>query len=191
MYFRNCPVRDAGSLLIGTPAYYSFCTEIPSDANIVTMQPEKSEALHATHVRRLMVHGLVVISYSTGGILNWAVPSKSVVLTATGPESSGVLNTLSVATSRAQVAPGFLKGTEYLVAQVRTPVTGLVSLRKLDAPRPGLEAVHAYDGHFSDMLAPGAYLLTGQDGDAACPPVKGSVTSGRTTDVPEIDCQGE
>jgi hypothetical protein len=55
----------------------------------------------------------------------------------------------------------------------------------------GPEAVHAYDGQFSHALAPGAYLMTGQDGDAPCPPVKVIVTSGRTTDVPEIDCQGE
>jgi hypothetical protein len=167
-----------GTLLIGTPAYYSFCTEVPSDANIVTKQPKQSEGVHATHVRRLVVHGLVVISYSTGNILNWAVPSKSVVLTVTWPESSAVLNTLSVATSRAQTAPGFLKGSGYLVALVPTPVTGLVSVRRLDAPRPGPEPVNAYDGQFSDALAPGAYLITGQDGGAPCPPVKVIVTQG-------------
>ncbi len=50
-YFRDCPVCDTGTLLIGTPAYSSLCTEIPSDANILTMQPEQSEAVHATHVR--------------------------------------------------------------------------------------------------------------------------------------------
>ena len=190
-YFRNCPVRDAGTLLIGTPAHYSFCTEIPSDANIVTMQPETTEAVHATHVRRLMVHGLVVISYSTGVIVNWAVPSKSVVLTAKGSESSGVLNTLSIATSRAHAAPGFVTGTEYVVALMRTPVTGPVSVKKLDSPRPDLQTVHAYDGQFSETLAPGTYLMTGQDGDAPCPPVRVIVASGRRTDVPEIDCRGE
>jgi len=190
-YFRNCPVRDAGTLLIGTPAYYSFCTEIPADANIVTMQPEKSDAVDASHVRHLVVHGLDVTSYSTGGIFNWAVPSKNVVLTATGPGSSAVLHTLTVATSQALAAPGVLKGSEYLVALVRTPVTGLVSVKRLDAHGPSLEAVHAYDGQFSDTLPPGRYLVTGQDGDAPCPPVRASVLSGQTTDVPEIDCQGE
>jgi hypothetical protein len=189
-YFRNCPVRDAGTLLIGTPAYSSFCPEISADANIVTMQPEESGAVPASHVRRFVVHGLVVISYSTGGIVNWAVPSENVVLAATGPQSSAVLNTLSVATSRAQAAPGVLKGSEYLVAVMRTPVTGLVSVKRLDAHGPALE-VHAYDGQFSDTIAPGRYLVTGQDGDAPCPARRVSVRSGLTTTSPEIDCQGE
>lgn len=190
-YFRNCPVRDAGTLLIGTPAYYSLCTEIPADANIVTMQPEKSEVVSASHVKHLVVHGLGVSSYSADGVLNWDIPSKNVVLTATGPRSSAVLHTLTVATSQAQAAPGVLKGSEYLVALMRTPVTGLVSVTRLDGHGPGLEPTHAYDGQFSVTLPPGTYLLTGQDGDAPCPPVRASVQSGLTTDVPEIDCQGE
>ncbi len=190
-YFRNCPVRDAGTLLIGTPAYYSFCTEIPADANIVTMQPEKSEAVNAGHVRHLVVHGLDVTSYSSGGILNWAVPSKNVVLTATGPGSSAVLHTLALATSHAQAAPGVLNGSEYLEALTQVPVTGPVSVARLDAHGPSLPPAQAFEGHFSVTLPPGRYRLTGLDGNAPCPPVRASVLSGQTTDVPEIDCQGE
>jgi hypothetical protein len=138
-----------------------------------------------------MVNGLGVTSNSPDGLLNWSTPSKNVVLTATGPRSSAVLHTLTVATSQAQAAPGVLKGSEYLVALMRTPVTGLVSVTRLDGHGPGLEATHAYDGQFSDTLPPGTYLLTGQDGDAPCPPVRVSIRSGQTIDVPEIDCQGE
>ncbi len=65
-YFQNCPLRKSGTLLIGPPAYESFCAEVPADANIISMQPQEAGATFSGRVRHLVVHGLGVISYSTG-----------------------------------------------------------------------------------------------------------------------------
>lgn len=194
-YFQNCPLRNSGTLLIGTPAYESFCANIPPDANIISMQPQESGAVFSGRVRHLVVHGLGVISYSTGAApssqTQWVVPSNHVVLTATGAQSSAVLRTLTVATSRALPAPGMLRGSVYLIALIRTPVTGPVSVTRLGPQGSGSTTVQAYDAQFWDDFRPGNYLLTGHAGDAPCPPVGVTVRSGETTDAREIDCQGE
>ncbi len=194
-YFQNCPLRKSGTLLIGTPTYESFCANIPADANIISMLPEQSGSTLSGRVRHLVVHGLGVISYSTGAAASsqtqWVVPSNHVVLTATGAQSSAVLRTLTVATSRALPAPGMLRGSVYLIALMRTPVTGPVSVTRLGHHGSGSRTVQAYDAEFWDTFPPGNYLLTGHAGDAPCPPVGVTVRSGETTDAPEIDCQGE
>jgi hypothetical protein len=190
-YFADCPRRGPGTLLIGTPMATDFCAYIPAGTDIVTMQPEKSEAVLGSDEKNLVVHGLLVTSYSVGGVLNWDVRSKDVVLTATGPRALAVLNTLAPATPHARAAPGILEGTEYLEAMEQTPVTGQVSLSFRDAKAQAPSTVHAYDGHFSATLAPGRYRLTGHAGDAPCPPVAATVESGQVRDIPAIDCQGE
>jgi hypothetical protein len=193
-YFQNCPLRKSGSLLIGTPTYESFCAMIPADANIISMQPQESGAVLSGRVSHLVVHGLGVISYSTGAApfsrTAWVVPSRHVVLTATGAQSSAVLRTLTAATSRALPAPGMLRGSVYLIALMRTPVTGPVSFTRLGSHGSGSTTVQAYDAQFWDTFPPGNYLLRGHAGDAPCPPVRVTVRSGETTDAPEIDCQG-
>ena len=194
-YFQNCPLRKSGTLLIGTPAYDSFCAMIPADANIISMQPQRPVAAFSGRISHLVVHGLGVISYSTGAApfsrTAWVVPSRHVDLTATGAQSSAVLRTLTVATSRALPAPGMLRGSVYLTALMRTPVTGPVSVTRLSSHGSGSTTVQAYDAQFWDTFPPGDYLLRGHAGDAPCPPVRVTVRSGRTTDAPEIDCQGE
>jgi hypothetical protein len=194
-YFQNCPLRKSGSLLIGTPAYESFCAAIPADANIISMQPQESGAVLSGRVSHLVVHGLGVISYSTGAApfsrTAWVVPSRHVVLTATGAQSSAVLRTMTVATSRALPAPGMLRGSVYLIGLMRTPVTGPVSVTRLGSHGSGSTTVQAYDAQFWDTFPPGNYLLRGHAGDAPCPPVRVTVRSGETTDAPEIDCQAE
>jgi hypothetical protein len=194
-YFQNCPLRKFGTLLIGTPADQSFCAHIPADANIISMLPQQSGSTLSGRVRHLVVHGLGVISYSTGAApssqTQWVVPSKQVVLTATGAQSSAVLRTLTIATSRALPAPGMLRGSVHLIGPTRTPVTGPVSVTRLGPHGSGSTTVEAYNAEFSDTFPPGNYLLTGHAGDAPCPPVVATVRSGETTDAPEIDCQGQ
>ena len=194
-YFQNCPLRKSGTLLIGTPAYESFCVMIPANANIISMQPQELGAVFSGRVSHLIIHGLGVISYSTGaapfGRAAWVVPSRHVVLIATGAESSAVLRTLTVATSRALPAPGVLRGSVYLIALMRTPVTGPVSVTRLGSHGSGSTTVQAYDAQFWYSFPPGNYLVTGHAGDAPCPPVRVTVRSGETADAPEIDCQGE
>ena len=194
-YFQNCPLRKSGTLLIGAPAYYSNCALIPADANIISMQPQQSGAALSGRVRHLVVHGLRVTSYSTTPApfsqTTWVVPSKHVVLAAMGPRSSAVLRTLTVATSRALPAPGMLRGTVYLLALMRTPVTGPVSVARVSSHGSDSTTIQAYDAEFWDTFPPGNYRLTGHAGDAPCTPVRVTVRSGQTTDAPEIDCQGE
>jgi hypothetical protein len=196
-YFASCAHHGVGTLIIGTPSTIAYCALYSQSSNIVTMQPEKSEAVEGTDEKNLVVHGLHVTSYLVGGTLNWDVRSKSVVISATGPGSRSVLRTLTTATPRALAAPGVLKGSEYLEALERVSVTGLVSVLRLDAHAhahahaPALPAVHAYDGQFSATLSPGRYRLTGHDGNAPCPRLTVTVQSGQVVNIPSIDCQGE
>jgi hypothetical protein len=191
LYFKSCPGGDPGTLMIGTPTLFDVCGFDASDANVVTMQPGNSGAVRDAHEKQLVVHGLSVTSYSIRSSVTWEIGSKGVVITATGPRVSAVLHTLTLSTLRAQAAPGVLMGTEYLVALMRTPVTGPVSVARLDTHGPGLPAAQAFDGQFSDTLPPGRYRLTGHAGNAPCPSITASVQSGRTTNLPAIDCQGE
>jgi hypothetical protein len=189
-YFSDCPHHGVGTLMIGTPAI-RFCALYSQSSNIVTMQPEKSEAVEGTHEKNLVVHGLRVTSYLVAGTLNWDVRSKNVVISATGPGSRSVLRTLTTATSRAHAAPGILEGSEYLEALEQVSVTGLVSVLRLEGHAPALPAVHVYDGQFSTTLSPGRYRLTGHDGNAPCPHLTATVQSGQVINIPSIDCQGE
>jgi len=190
-YFRNCPGTRVGTLLIGTPLLLSFCQNFPPDTNIVTMQPEKSEAVAGTREHHFVLHGLPVVSYSVGGDINWDLPSKNVVVTGAGPQSMAILRTLTRATLDAQAAPGVLTGTEFLVALARAPVTGPVSVVRRDAHGLTHSLVQSFDGHLSDLLPPGVYQLTGHDGNARCPTVTAVVRSGRTSQAPAINCEGD
>jgi hypothetical protein len=190
-YFQNCPEDAPGTLLIGTPLILDNCVNFPYNTNIVSLQPEKSEVwTKSSSDRSFVIHGLHVKSQSTGGEVEWAIVSKSTVVTASGPQAQAVLKTLTTATSKAQAAPGMIKGTEYLETLTKTPVTGIIAAIELDAHGPEVQ-IHAFDGQYSDLLPPATYRLTGQDGDAPCPPLTMKVQSGLTADVPEIDCQGE
>jgi len=190
-YFADCPHHGVGTLMVGTPSAIGDCALYSQSTNIVTMQPEKSEAVEGTREKNFVVHGLHVTSYFVGGTLNWDVRSKSVVISATGPGSLPVLRTLTTATSRAHAAPGILDGTEYVEALQQVSVTGPVSVRRLDPHGPALPAVHAYDGQFSAMLSPGRYRLTGHAGNAPCPRVTATVQSGQVNSIPSIACQGD
>ena len=194
-YFQNCPTRAVGTLLIGTPAYLSYCTMVPANANIISMQPQQSGAVFPGRREHLVVHGLGVISYlaeaTSSDETTWVVPSKHVVITASGPRSPAILRTLTIANSRAVPAPGMLRGSVYLIALTRTPVTGPVSATGLSSHGAGSTTLHAYDGQFWTTLPPGGYLLSVHAGDAPCSPVRVTVQSGETTIAPEIDCQGD
>jgi hypothetical protein len=190
-YFQGCAHSGPGTLLIGTPSTSENCPFIPLDTNIVWMQPYTSQAAPVGQVNNLVVHGLHVSSYSGGDKVHWAVPSRHTLIIAEGSESSAVLHTLRLATPRAQPAPGVVNGTEYLGVVGVNPVTGFVSVTRLDAHGPGLPAVHAYDGRFSDTLPPGRYQLAGQAGNAQCTPITAVVQSGTSSETPEIYCTGK
>ena len=190
-YFQNCPEGGPGALLIGAPLVYDNCAGFSRNPNVVSMQPEKSEVWSKNSSdRSFVIHGLHVDSHSTGGEVEWAIASKSTVVTAYGAKAKSVLKTLTTATSMAQAAPGMIKGSEYLETLTKTPVTGIISAIELDAHGPEVP-IHAYDGQYSDLLPAAKYGLTGQDGDAPCPPIIIKVHSGLTTHVREIDCQGD
>lgn len=137
----------------------------------------------------LVVHGLKVTQIKESGYVNWNLPSRGVVITATGPASASVLHTLAHATPRSRPAPGLLNGTEVLDAEVTVNVTGTIGASRLDSHGPAF-LLHAYDGSFTTTLPPGRYQLTGQAGNAPCPSVDVSVKSGRTSS-PKLVCQGE
>jgi hypothetical protein len=190
-YFQNCPEGAPGTLLIGTPLILDNCANYPYNSNIVSMQPEKSEVwTKNSSDHSFVIHGLHVKSHTTGGEVEWAITSKSTVVTAYGPHSLAVLKTLTRATSMAQPAPGMIKGSEYLETLTKTPVTGIISAIERDSHGPEIPT-HAYDGEYTELLPPATYRLTGHAGDAPCSPLTIKVQSGQTTDVPEIDCQGD
>jgi hypothetical protein len=189
-YFQNCTDGGPGTLLIGTPLHLDFCPNYPPNPNVVTMQPEKSEAVIGSHERHFHFHGLPIVSYSVGGLTNWDVSSKNVVITAEGPKSLRVLQSLRRATSRVDPAPGYLTGTQYVEAQIQAPVTGPVSVARLDARGSTPSVVQAFDGQFSGLFSPGEYRLTGHIGNTECPSVTAIVQSGRVTDARTIYCQG-
>jgi hypothetical protein len=193
-YFQNCPLPRSGTLLIGTPTYEDFCTNIPAGANMISMLPQGSGSTFSGRVRHLVVNGLHVLSYSSeeesSSRTHWVVPSRHTVLMAAGAQSSAVLRTLTVTGSRALPAPGMLRGSVYLIALMRTPVTGPVSVTRLVAHGSGSKTVQAYDGQFWNTYPPGSYRLIGHAGNAPCPPVRVTIRSGETTDAPEINCQG-
>jgi len=191
-YFQNCPFRGAGgTLLIGTPSVLDFCEENAVNANIVTMQPTGFTAIPGVRKHELVVHGLHITSSSHDGTTTWVLRDGTVTLTATGPGSLAILRTLSVATARARAAPGILKGSLYLIALNKVPVTSLVSVTRLDTHGPPLPAIHSYDGQLAATLPPGEYRLNGHDGNAPCPQLVVTVRSGLTATAPSINCQGE
>jgi hypothetical protein len=190
-YFENCPHAGAGTLLIGTPSVDAFCAEAPRGTNLVTMQPAPPASIGGTHQLELVIHGIRVKATSSGDAVTWVVPDRNVVIAGTGPQSLAILRTLSAATSQARAAPGLLEGSMYLEALQQVPVTGPVSLTRVNAHGPALATVHAHDGHFSATLPPGTYLLRGHDGNAPCPSLSVTVQSGLPATAPPIDCQGE
>jgi hypothetical protein len=190
-YFQNCPDGNPGNLLIGTPLVYAMCVNFPESLNMVTMQPEKSEAwLKNKSDRRFEIHGLHVTSETDGYLITWAIPSKSVVITASGNHGSAVLHTLARASATAQPALGILKGTENLQGATTVPVTGLVAVTRLETHGPELPPARSYAGEFTDTLPPGRYRLTGHDGNALCATVSATVVAGSVTNAPPINCQG-
>jgi hypothetical protein len=188
-YFENCPDGKPGTLLIGTPLHLDFCPNYPPNPNVVTMQPEKSEAVIGSHERHFHFHGLPIVSYSVGGVTNWDVSSENVVITAEGPKTLRVLQSVRRATSHADPAPGYLTGTQYIEAQIEAPVTGPVSVARLDARGSTPSVVQAFDGQFSGLFSPGEYRLTGHSGNTECPSVTAIVQSGRVTAARTIYCQ--
>jgi hypothetical protein len=190
-YFRNCPEGGPGTLLIGTPVISSSCAAFPLHPNIVTMQQEKSEAIvRSTKDKSLKIRGIRVVTFPSSGQVTWVIPSRDVGITAYGTGARAVLRTLAPATTRAQAALGMLMGTEKVEAVMQVPVTGPISVVRLDAHGPELPKAQAFDGQFTDLLPPGHYALTGHDGNAPCPTIMVTVQSGRTIDAPAIDCQG-
>jgi hypothetical protein len=189
-YFQNCPESAPGTLLIGMPLLLMNCANYLANKNtVVDMQPAKSDGqFNIKGNKRFVLHGLHIESLA-GGRLSWYVPSDNTIVTASGPQAGAVLKTLTKATSKAQAAPGMIKGTENVQGPTTAPVTGLVAAIEFDAHGPEMQ-IHAYDGEYSDLLPPGKYNLTGHDGDAPCPIVTVTVRSGRTTYTPPIVCQG-
>lgn len=189
--FQNCPGRGPGTLLIGTPLIYDFCPMIPSNANIVTMERQRSGSASTprSHVSHLVVNGLRITRLSGRGPTMWAIPSHHAVVVLRGPAGPAVARTLAPATSRAQSAPGLLVGTEQLVAVQSVNVTGPISVIRLDAHGPALPPLRAIDGEFSTQLPPGRYQLRGQDGNASCPAKVIRIVAGEVRRV-ALTCQG-
>jgi hypothetical protein len=190
-YFEDCPKAKVGTLLIGTQPFITNCANYSARTNIVTMHPETSEAVIGPRERRFRIHGLPIVSYSVGGEVSWYVSSESIVVTAQGPGSLGVIHTLTPTTRRAEAAPGLLNGAEYLEALVQAPITGPVSVARLQARGATQSVVQAYDARFSGLFSPGVYRITGHSGNVECPPVIAIVRSGRTSQAPTIYCQGD
>ena len=65
--FQNCPLRDSGTLLIGTPATVSYCVDRPTGADVVWMQPQSALTRFSGHAVHLVIGGLGVMSYLPGG----------------------------------------------------------------------------------------------------------------------------
>ena len=188
-YFQDCPVGKSGTLLIGTPLILTDCAEYSASTNLVAMQSSTTQT-GAIGGRHLRVHGLAVVSRGASGAITWVLPSEHVTITAQGPQALEVLRTIGRRTEHAVRAPGMLTGREELVALRVVPVTGPVSLSRLDARGATHSVVQAFDGGYSRLLPPGLYRLNGRSGNVDCPPVRATVQSGRTTVAPTIDCQG-
>lgn len=95
------------------------------------------------------------------------------------------LSSCGGAPTAAPVAPGRVVGTETLIDAVRVGATGLVRVRRA-SDGAWSETVHARRGHFTAILPPGRYDLTGAGGD--CPTVRATVRS-RISVTVAIDCQ--
>ncbi len=189
--FGQCPDgTKPGTLFIGTSSFVDSCPGYVSTTTRVDMfqgaAPGNPASPRAQVVR---VHGLAVLSSSSGPEEQWYVPSRHVTVTGSGPQASEVMRTLAPATRRAVPAEGQVVGTEYLEALMQAPVTGAAT-----ATRQGSKAVyrlHVVDGMFTFGGPPGNYVVIGSDGNTRCSSVAVTILAGQTVDAPAIRCQGE
>jgi len=139
--------------------------------------------------RAMSVNGLHLLSSTYNGTTTWYVSSAHVFVSGRGPASAAVLRTLAKAKPGASRAPGIGKGSAYLVALSRIPISGPIQVRSVATGRT--ITVQLMGGQFSFEGAPGRYVVTGSDGNAPCAPVHVSLTSGTYSTWPPFVCQGE
>lgn len=196
--FGECPDgRTPGTLFFGTAEFVVNCPAFGANTNTVSMSNSNSVGstaiIQGQQYRTIRVHGLTVLASVTGtdGLVtavHWYIPSKHVSITGMGPSSLAVMRTLAPATARASPATGFVSGTEQLSALVVAPASGPIGVVK--PPSKKIHIVTVLNGQFSFSSAPGLYVLTGNDGNAPCPPVVVTVISAERVTSPPIVCQG-
>jgi hypothetical protein len=95
----NCPNATApGTLLLGLPAVPSNCAEYQYPKSVVTVWQISSETSTTnvpTEQRPVTINGVpVYVALGSPATLYWIVPSLTVQITGSGPESSQVMHTL-------------------------------------------------------------------------------------------------
>jgi hypothetical protein len=201
VYFPGCPsYQRPGVLTIGVSAAPFFCPAyIPPGSSksvslsLTTGADPMNTGLHPPTVRTIRVHGLTVETQTVGHGTNqastiWYVPSRSATLTGLGRGVLQVMQTLSVATSRAVAAPGNVTGSLDLETLQQQPVSGPVTVT--DSRTGNVLAVDAVDGQYSFSGPPGAYAIQGHADSARCPLLTVTVRSGESITAPTILCQG-
>jgi hypothetical protein len=185
--FGQCP--EGSTLFIGTSLFVDSCPAFGAATTQVDMYSGDMAGSNAVgSSRNLRVHGLSVVSSSTGQQIPWFVPSQHVVITGSGPKALSVIQSLAPATHRAIPATGKVTGAEYLEALQQGPVSGPVTVAM---PASGTTVtIQAFLGQFSFSGKPGRYVLTGHAGNAPCPPVSVTLVSGEVVNAAPIRCQG-
>jgi hypothetical protein len=95
----NCPNAEApGTLLLGLPAVPSNCAEYQYPKSVVTVWQINSETSTTnvpTEQEPVTINGVpVYVGFGSPTTLYWIVPSLTVQITGSGPESSQVMHTL-------------------------------------------------------------------------------------------------
>jgi len=201
IYFPGCPLyQRSGVLTIGVSVVPFFCPAYipPASSTSVSLSltigaDPMTTGLHPPTVRTIRVHGLTVetqtVSHGTNQASTiWYVPSRSATLTGLGRGVLQVMQTLSVATSRAAAAPGNVTGSLDLETLQQQPVSGPVTVT--DSRTRKVLAVDAVNGQYSFSGPPGAYAVQGHAGSATCPLLAVTVRSGENITAPTILCQG-
>jgi len=209
-FFSICPgASRPGSLYIGesTSNVSASCPAIltPTPASgldlVFLYVVHDSGHSHRGTARRLNIHGILVnqIGQSTVSSTVWMIESKSdstdqIAISGAGRQALTILSTLSVATRRAQPAPGVVDGEAYSGGVTQTPLSGTIRyLRMYPTGTPRTEpllAVQASQGHYSATLVPGTYRFNAFAGSAPCGTVSVTVISGRTVTAHPITCNG-
>jgi len=189
-YFPPCPRSGLnGSLAIGAASVTYVCQGDVRTGPSVAMYAGPAPQAWTDAPQHVTINGINALKSGSAGSSLLYVPMARAFILARGPGSDGVVATLRRATPGAIKAPGIGLGTEYLEALQRMPVSGPVTVENTATGRT--VTVPAVNGQFSFAGQPGRYRITGNAGNAPCPPLTVSLTSGRYSTWPSIQCQGE